>query len=192
MLALEPPGNVARDIVAYKRSFFSDAGDGSALAYPDAAALSFFCPAPRPSRAVLCRCLDSCWPGIEGAFGSAGLVLHRGLVYLDLRGPVAELSERASRALADAGLRPLDADSSEAKAPFDSSIGFFVCRAADPKQGLAALKRPPSLSFRDCSLAIIGLRWGSDPFAATSWRCIARSKRRTGPPADPSRRRPRS
>jgi hypothetical protein len=191
ILALEPPGNVARDLAEYKRSIFREEGELSALAFPDVLALACFRSRPRPSRELLGAELEECWRGIEGSFGSEALIICRGLVYLSLRGPLAELSSRSLPILAKAGLLPF-ASPLGAAAPLPEEIGFFICRAWDRVLDTAVLAPPPELTFNDCSLAILGLRWSGEPFSALTWKLLARKKRRTGPASTPSRRLPRS
>jgi hypothetical protein len=49
----------------------------------------------------------------------------------------------------------------------------------------------PYPAFRDCALVLLDLRFGPEPFAAATWRELARAKRRTGASSVPSRRIPR-
>jgi hypothetical protein len=183
ILALEPPGNVARDLADYKRTIFREEGEASALAFPEVLSLACFRPRPRPSREVLGASLEECWQGIEGSFASEALILRRGLIYLGLCGPLAELSRRGESILSKAGLIPL--------APLPEEHGFFVCMARGSIPNASALAAPPDLAFNDCSLAILGMRWSGEAFSAITWRLVARRKRRTGPSSIPSRRLPR-
>ena len=41
MIALEPPGNVARDLALFRRGLFAGLGEGSALAFPETIPLAF-------------------------------------------------------------------------------------------------------------------------------------------------------
>jgi hypothetical protein len=188
MLALEPPGNVARDLASYKRSLFADLGAASGLALPEVAALAFARPdgsaIPR-TRAAAALALEEAWQGVKGAFSSGGTVLSSGLFYLELRGPMEVLASRAETALAKLGLAAC------ADPPLESARGFFLCSSATPDIPGVAIAPPPVLAFRDCSLVLMRLRFGPDPFAAATWRELARSKRRTGPSLVPSRRRSR-
>jgi hypothetical protein len=174
MLTLEPPGNVGRELALYRREFFARLGEGSALAYPEAAPLAIASAVGRlprgwPSRQLL----EGCWKGIEGAFSGAGPLMARGLMYLALKGPLAELSLRASKILEGWG---------DGQAGLEPGIGFFICRPSSPPAALreAELIGPPSLRFLDCSLVLFGLKHPDDPFEALSWRELARARRHTG------------
>ena len=179
IIALEPPGNVARDLARYRRELFSLLGEGSALAFPELVPLAFrSLPGKLPPGA-----LRACWEGIDGAFGSAAPLLSRGLLYLAISGPVAELSARATAAFGGTAFG--DADLRDA--PLEPGIGVFLCRPSDPDRGLreALGIGPPRVVFRDCSLLLLNLRLGSDPLAAATWRERARARRRTGRSAKP-------
>jgi hypothetical protein len=186
MLALEPPGNVARDLASYKRSLFAGLGEASGLAFPEVAALAFSrreTGAPPRPRAAAARSLEEAWEGIEGGFSSGGTVSSKGILYLELFGPVEDLASRAGAALRNLGL------SAFTDAPIEAGRGFLLCGSARPDSALSAFAEPPALAFRDCALVLLGMRFGSDPFAAATWRELARSKRRTGPSSVPSQRR---
>jgi hypothetical protein len=186
MLALEPPGNVARDLAEYRRKLFRDLGEGSALAFPEIAPLAFFEASPRPPRDLIGRELDSLWRACSGSFASEGLDLHRDRFYLKLSGPLLELSQASAEAFGGMGMLPRSA------APLESAEGFFLCRASASDSDASSLPSPPRLSFKDCSLVAMGLSWSVDPMRALTWRELARSKRRTGPSPLPSRRLRRS
>jgi hypothetical protein len=49
MIALEPPGNVARDLALYRRELFARLGEGSALAFPEIVPQAFASDAGRLS-----------------------------------------------------------------------------------------------------------------------------------------------
>jgi len=171
MIALEPPGNVARDLALFRRGLFAGLGEGSALAFPETIPLAF----AAPGDGIEPRALDACWDGIDGSFSSSGLVVSRGLLYLAIGGPLAPLRARAADAFR--ARAPSYADP-----PLEAGLGVFLCKPADPPLALALAERigPPRASFRDCALVLLKLRLGADPFAALVWREFARSKRRTG------------
>jgi hypothetical protein len=190
MLALEPPGNVAGDLASFRRALFSDLGEGSSLLLPEVAPLAIrrLDPAAaRPRRAAVLEALDEAWEGVEGAFSSGPAVLSRGLAYLELRGPTEDLASRAAAAMSRLKLATCP------DSPLEAGRGFLLCRLAEGETALERppLASPPRLAFRDCSLILLGLRFGADPFASATWRELARSKRRTGPTTLPSRRKPR-
>ena len=176
LICIEPPGNVARDLALYRRRLFAELGEGSALAFPEIAALAFGSIAARPRGRLASLALSSLWEGIGGDFGGLKPILSRGMLYLALQGPLGELSSRASGCLGELGFGPLR------EAPLEPGIGVFLCRPDDPELALAAALelKPPLASFRDCSLQLLGLLWGDDPFAACTWKELARSPRRTG------------
>lgn len=169
MIALEPPGNVARDLALYRRELFSRLGDASALAFPEIAPLATASAAGRLAPGSL----ELCWRRVDGAFASTSLRAARGILYLALDGPLSELSARASEALEDNGPK--------LERHLDAGIGIFLCRHADTALALTAAQRigPPRVSFLDCSIVLYDFLFGDDPFAAVRWRERARSKRRS-------------
>jgi hypothetical protein len=175
IVALEPPGNVARELALFRRELFHRLGEGSALAFPEMVPLAYAPPpvAPIP-RGSAARRLAECWGGIEGSFSAAGLQLEGGLLYLSMKGPIAELSARVAAAFG-----PDPSPGGQALAP---GIGVFLCRPSDPGLALreAGLMGAPRADFRDCSLTLLGIQTGADPFSAAVWRELARAKRRTG------------
>jgi hypothetical protein len=181
MIALEPPGNVARDLALFRRELFSRLGEPSALAFPEIVPLAFAATAV----GLAARELSGCWKGIGGSFSSAAPVLSGGLLYLALSGPLEELRARAQALLAR-GLSPI------AEQPLATGIGVFLCRPVDPGRALAEAEcaPPPRLSFRDCSLTLYGLGFGAasgrGPFAALRWRELARAGRRSRDPGSPA------
>lgn len=177
MIALEPPGNAARDLSLFRRALFARLGEGSALAFPDLVPLAFASGEGRiAGRNFASRALEACWEGAQGAFSSEGLVICDGLLYLAMRGSLESLTERSAAAFA----------STHGEPPLKPGLGFFLCRPEDPERALSEALRigPPRIGFLDCALALIALRFGPrkrpDPFSALAWRELARSKRRTG------------
>jgi hypothetical protein len=188
MLALEPPGNVARDLALFRRSLFSELGEASCFLLPEVAPLAFARrdSRPLPSRPAIRRFLREAWEGTtEEVFTSGALIASRDLLYLELQGPLATLAAKAR-----ASLKSLSLMESET-APLEAGRGFFVGRSKGPGREIRAIESPPRVSFRDCSLVLLALRCGGDPFAAAAWRELAREKRRTGPSRTPSLRRRR-
>ena len=176
LIALEPPGNVARDLSLYKRRLFSGLGVGSSLAFPEILPLAFAAKAAPPASMALA----ACWDGIGDGFTSDGLLVIKGILYLALRGPIERLSSRVAELMSGrgGGLYPLDP-------PLEPGVGFFLCRPdSDPETALseALVLEPPRADFRDCALVVLDLSFGPDPFAAVAWRETARAKRRTGRP----------
>jgi len=188
MLALEPPGNVARELSLFRRSLFAKLGDASSRAFPEVAPLAFAVPrmdAPHRSRTAFAHALEELWTGMEGAFASSGFTASRNLFYLNLRGPTNMLSSRGEAALEKLGL------AAAAGPPLEAGKGFFLCRFPEPESTAAALGEAPVVGFRDCSLVLLSFRFGPDPFSSMTWRELARAKRRTGPSPGPSLRKPR-
>jgi hypothetical protein len=188
MLALEPPGNVARDLVSFRRALFARHGLASGLALPEVAALAFgrIETDKRPiPRGAASRALEGAWEGIEGSFSSGDIAASSGLLYLALRGPMDALATRAAAILDRLGLAAL------ASAPLDPGRGFFLCRSPPSGESPPDLAPAPRLSFGDCSLVLLGLRFGTDPLEAATWTELGRAKRRTGASRAPSRRRRR-
>ncbi len=183
MIALLPPGNVARDLAMFRRELFSLLGEASALAFPEMVPLAF---ASSPGRLAI-RDLAGCWKGIGGSFSSAAPVVSRGLLYLALVGPLEELCSRAAGALRARGLAPW------AEPPLEAGMGVFLCRPADPGLALSVAERipPPRAAFGDCSLALLALRFGPSrdhvpgAFVALRWRELARAGRRGRRPRPP-------
>jgi hypothetical protein len=180
MAAVEPPGNVARDLALFRRGLFAALGEASALAFPELLPLVV---APCIRSAILrargAADLAGCWDGVEGSFGSGGLSLAGGSLYLAASGPVAPLAARVAEALG--------AGESPPELPLVPGLGYFLCRPAQPEAALEEARRlgPPPASFLDCSLVLVGIRVlagpGADPFLAATWSELARARRRTGP-----------
>jgi hypothetical protein len=172
IIALEPPGNVARDLALFRRALFAALGEGSALAFPEIVPLAFASRPPRQRRGSLA----ACWDGVEGRFSSSGLFLARGGLYLGMSGPLPLLSSRASGCLGEAQ------GELGSSWPLEAGVGFFLCRPSEPELALAAAARigAPRADFLDCSLSRSCLRFGTDPFSAMTWRELGRAKRRTG------------
>ena len=179
-LALEPPGNVARDLAAFRRSLFAVTGRSSYIFLPEIAPLAFVRRSPsfRASVSDLRRSVDEMWNGVEGNFSSGSVVASRGILYLEFSGPLKALSARIREAA-----KVLEPCLSR-RAPFEAGKGFFLGQALEP----VSFPDPPRLSFRDCSLLLLRLDFSEEDFEAVSWREIARAKRRTGPSDIPSRR----
>jgi hypothetical protein len=200
MLALAPPGNLARDLALFRRRIFSVLGEASALAYPEIVPLAFAgrrgrepaggppdrsrVPGPR-GRATAVRAagtIGSAWTGVEGSFELGGLGIRGDCLYLELSGPLEALGKAAEAALGRLGIPAL------ASAPLAAAFGFFLCRFPPP--GLAgeeALSRiealgPPRGRFLDCSLVLYRITRGAAPFAAVAWSEEARTRRLSGPP----------
>jgi len=183
VIALLPPGNVARDLALFRRGLFSRLGEASALAFPEMVPLAFASPGGR----LATRELEGCWKGIGGSFSSAAPVVSGGLLYLALGGPLEELCSRAAQALRAGGLAPLTAP------PLETGVGVFLCRPADPSMALSVAEGmpPPRAAFGDCSLALLALRIGPErdripgAFVSLRWRELARARRRGRSPWPP-------
>ncbi len=178
MIALEPPGNIARDLALFRRQLFARLGEASALAFPEIVPLAFASSASsRPGRQEL----ESCWAGLDSSFSTASAIESRGLLYLAVNGPLEELSSRANEAFRAARLE------APIPAPLETGIGVFLCRSSDPPRALQEVELigVPRANFRDCSLVLFGLRYGrgpgeehvSSPFDALAWRELARARR---------------
>jgi hypothetical protein len=188
LLALEPPGNIARNLIAFKREFFSELGETAGLFLPEVAPLVFVRRRSKTdySRSVLNRALCEVWMGIEGAFLSGAVAVSRGLLYLELEGPYENLVAATREACEKLSLAPFEG------APCEAGRGFFLgsFSGSDLERGL--LSSPPRIAFRDCSLVLLGLRFGEDPLNASTWCELSRAKRRSGPSPTPSKRRKHS
>jgi hypothetical protein len=168
IIALEPPGNVARDLALYRRELFATLGEGSALALPEIIPVAFASPTLRfPYRA-----LAECWSGVEGPFSSSCLGISHGLLYLTFAGPVRTLASRAAVVLSAS-------NSAVEAAPFEIGKGVFLCRPADPPLALSQAERlrPPRVHFYDCALLLLDLRFGAEPYSAVAWRELYRAGR---------------
>jgi hypothetical protein len=180
-IALEPPGNLARELSLYRRTLFKSFGEASALAFPDIVFLSWSLPpklplASRRSPGRLASALDSCWIGVEGPFTASGIVSLGDSFLLGLGGPLRALAINAAEAAGRLGLEPDPAP------PFEPGLGFFLLKpdGADGSADPSLAGEPLRMSFLDCSLALLRLDLGPDPFRAASWKLLARSRRRTG------------
>jgi hypothetical protein len=181
MLALEPPGNIARDLALYRRALFADTGDSSCFLLPEIVPISF---ARRESvhRATVDgdrRAFDDAWKIAQGGFSSASFIESRGLLYLGLDGPLDALTSVSQGIISSSISTPPD------DAPLETGLGFFFCRRSPSANGSIQRRRAPQISFFDCSLVLLSIRFGVDPFSSASWREIARSRRPTGPRSRP-------
>jgi hypothetical protein len=199
VLALAPPGNLARDIALFRRRIFSSLGEASALAYPEIVPLAFAgrrnqamsgdpaagprAPGPgkRAAATGAARALASAWSGVAGPFELGGLGARGGGLYLELEGPLAALASSAEASLGRLGIPSLGSE------PLAPAFGFFVCRfpppglAADEALGLIESLGPPHGRFLDCALVLYRITRSSAPFAAVAWSEEARARRLSGP-----------
>ncbi len=190
MLALEPPGNIARDLNLYRRQIFSSFAQGSALAFPDALPLAFASPPVSSPASKRSSIIERAWEGVEGRFSASGLIIAEASFYLKIVGPLSALLANAVAAMAALGCAGTE------EPIIMPGIGFFLCSKPEGKGSVEEgpslfheiLPDPPALAFVDCSLVLFGLRLSADPFAAASWHELARSRRRSGPPISPSGR----
>jgi len=184
LLALEPPGNIARDLALYRRRLFAGTGESSALALPEVAPLAAAPLKGRtgsrwPGQSELAQC----WRGIEGNFAMTGPGVDGGSLYLALRGPIESLALRARETLGRG-----EGAQAEAQDWLDSLLpcgrGFYLCSLTDPvaAQDRAQALDPPLGEFGDCSLLLLGISLVGKGLRALAWRELGRAKRRTGPP----------
>jgi hypothetical protein len=180
-IALEPPGNVARDLSLYRRTLFKAYGEPSARAFPDLAFLSWSLSAggelaSRRSPGLLGSALDSCWSGVDGPFAATCIVANGDSFLLGLGGKLSELAANATAAAGRLGLEPDD------RPPIEPGLGFFLLKPEGVRGSAEPLLagEPLRFSFLDCSLALLRFDLGPDPFTGASWRVVARSRRRTG------------
>lgn len=190
IIALVPPGNLARDLALYRRALFSRLGEGSALALPEFAPLAIASPTLRlPSRVAASRFLSDCWEGVAGSFTSSGLSLAGHGLYLSLSGPLELLASRAAAAPGASAARealPAGAAADTPGPPLAAGAGLFLCLPEDPKLALREAQAigPPRIDFLDCALVLYGVSYagGRFPLAAAVWRELARARRRVGRP----------
>jgi hypothetical protein len=187
VLALEPPGNIARDLALFKRAVFSARGEPSCLFLPEIAVLASARSPSSPAvpRIEARRALEDAWSGVTEGFASRSPVVLDGLCYLDLAGPIELLASRSRKSLKRLALESCD------DAPVEAGRGFFLCCSSGSELERGILASAPTISFRDCFLVMLLIRFGSPPLKAASWRELARSKRPTGPSLSPSKRRRR-
>jgi hypothetical protein len=176
-LALEPPGNIARDLAAFKRRLFAELGEASSLFLPEVAplALARSRSLGALSRSAIDRALGEIWTGMAGAFISGGVIVSQGLLYLELEGPYKALVAEAQKAFVTRAFMPYYG------APLEAGRGFFLGLSSGSESERGIILSPPRISFRDCSLVILGLHFGEPPRMACTWRELARVKRRSGP-----------
>jgi hypothetical protein len=181
-IALEPPSSVSRDLSLYRRGLFSALGEATALSFPDLSFLTWDLTAEGSSASLrspgkLRLALDSCWRDVRGRFASAGIAARGNSVYLRLEGPLEAAVRNAAAASEALGLVR------DPEPPLELGLGFFLLKSAHPEEDLARASAVnlPRFSFADCSIALLRLGLGEDPFRAASWSARARSRRRTGP-----------
>jgi len=188
-IALEPPGNVARDICLFRRRVFSATGEASALAFPE---IIFLATAPvkrdsartkadsapathsRKRKARTIARYEELWSGIEGEFRSTSLFLAKGGLYLGMNGPLRMLRERAAALL----------EETETSFPINGGLGFYVCDASmttgEALVSMAQELSPPSIGFGDASIIRLRVQWKGQPFSLAAWTTSARFRRKTG------------
>lgn len=198
MIAVDPPGNAAREISLYRRRLFEALGEPSARAFPDSLPLAFAPPRHRRATAASdsdraanasettaagakrvrssAAALSRIWAGIEGSFDAAAPFEHDGLLYLGVSGPIAKVRDSAYSAFQALGF---DAFGLSEEKPLRAGIGFFLCKASRMQEALdAALRLAPSdLHFDVCSIALYRLDMGDAPFEAMVWHEQARALR---------------
>jgi len=214
MAALEPPGNIAREIALFRRRLFAASGDPSALAFPELVPLAIGrISSKRPirlRRRDLEHLFDSAWEGVTGSFRLGQSLSAEGKLYLRTEGPVEKLAAAARRLMDEAGFEP------DPSPPLRCAEGFFLCRsqpAVEPiaagvqvavadaatspsgsgsDDGLSAAARqtPPGSSFGDAQLVFLRFDSGPDPFAALAWKELGRSRRLRGKPERAGREEP--
>ena len=182
LCALEPPGNIARDIGLYRRRFFREFGIPSACMYPAIVTLS--CSAARTGLASASRYCELIVSAIQErnlAFGGNFPVFAEDSLYLGMESGLPELR----RFLDDlargdpGGISPIPARETHFLLP---GAGFFVCRTDGPGEFPSAGILPPPIrfSFRDCSVSLYRVDSG-DGFRYTShWTLLAKARRKTG------------
>ena len=106
---------------------------------------------------------------------SGGAIVSQGIIYLELEGPYEDLVAKAKKAFDTRALVPFSG------APFEAGRGFFLGRSSGSEAERRIIQAPPVISFRDCSLVVLGLRFGEAPYAAIAWHELGRVKRRSGP-----------
>jgi hypothetical protein len=176
-ICLVPPGNIARELAAFKRRLFRATGDALSLAFPETAVLLAAPWAPgldsrdgrRRTRAVL----GSAWPYMEGQFRPGRPALASGWLVLPMEGLPPILLERASAALGEG--KP----SSDVPFPLLPSFPLFPVR--DSTGDLAAVEgaSPPALAFGVADLALFRFRV-SEGRRALAWTSIVSVRRRRG------------
>ncbi len=180
--ALEPPGNVAREINLYRRAYFREFGISSASLYP----------------ALIPLVISSPGVGVQGAARLAGFVA-RAIEDMDLRFSGTRhhfsgdalylgLSQGLPELLNFLGSPEIQPVPAECGCPAADSqfllpgAGFFVCRTDGSGNFPATgdLPPPPPLSFRDCSVSVYRVDSGDGFRHATRWTLLARTRRKTG------------
>ena len=180
MAALEPPGNIARDIALFRRRLFAAAGDPSALAFPEIVPLAIGgIPTERPIRLKgrnREHLLDPAWEGVTGPFRLGQILSAEGGLYLRTEGPVGQLAAATRRLMDGAGFEPYPLP------PLRCALGVFLGRASDDILSDALRLSPPAGSFGDAQLVFLRFDSGPDPFAALAWKELGRSRRLRGKP----------
>ena len=188
-ICLQPPGNVARELVLYKRRLFSELGCASALAFPEIALIASgrtfdTAEGKARNRREIHTAMTSAWAGLQGSFTSGDLVLQKGIYYLRLEAPFSELTVRLGEALSGPSALPLTC-----------GAGFYLCAAADVDaagddgsagEGRGLDIKPPPLSFYAASLSLYRFYLSApstdQALDACAWRELDRVPRHRGKP----------
>jgi hypothetical protein len=181
-LALEPPGNVSRDLCLYRRRLFGALAAPSALAFPECLVLAFAIGSVglRRVSGPLRRdpAIGAAWTGIKEDFGPGRIFARGDSLFLRVEGPVPALAASAGVFFESLGA------SADPEPPFPPAEGFFLCgrlgARVDSAISAAEGEGPPELSFRDCSLVLMAWEGGTDPLSALRWRELGRAARWTG------------
>jgi len=183
-ICLIPPGNVAREIAAFKRRLFVATGEAEALALPEAAILHAW-PweagmGKRDGRRRMKAVLESAWACMEGRFRLAGPSAVSGWLVLAMEALPPAMLERLASAWG--GARP------SPPSPLPALPSFPLYRIRDEAGDLAAAAGagPPRLAFGAARLALLRFRLSdeSECFKALAWTGIVAASRRTGPKAE--------
>ena len=172
IICLVPPGNVARELSAYKGRLFRALGDPLVRAFPE----MVFLAASAWDKAYVERQrlhsfhseMASAWVGLDGGFVSTSLFIDSGWLALGLGGPTEELRKRIQGLPGEA-----------AGLPFPAAACFPLCPVAEGMErlGRAEAERPPCLSFHAAELALFGFTFTGGAMTAQSWSKLAKVRR---------------
>ena len=180
-VCLVPPGNVAREIAAFKRRLFAVTGEARALAVPDMAILVAAPWNPglgsRDGRLRMKAAFESAWSCMEGRFRLMEAAIASGWLVLALENLPPAMIQRLFPALG--------VPSPIFESPFPALPSFPLYPPRDEATDLAAAAGagPPGLAFRTARLALLRFRLAEtdDGLSALSWTGITAVRRRTGP-----------
>jgi len=176
-ICLVPPGNIARELVAFKRRLFRATGEALALSVPETAILLSVPWEPgfadRDGRRRIKAVFESAWKCMEGQFRFGKTAVSSGWLVLSMENLPPAMMERLSGVLGE------EKPSFEAVFPRLPAFPLFPIRDEAGDLSPATGFLPPEMAFSSARLALFRFRL-SEGMKALAWTSIVTVRRKTG------------